>query len=114
MDSRSIPKFLHQTKKSVGRLVPRKHRLVNQGQCSGAEIKEFANLEGAVLKPNNLSGPLWSGPEQRTMVKRKVNEKICPCIYPSVFGSSVEKGTYLATAQEFQKKKDTAGRQKKF
>jgi hypothetical protein len=69
-----------------------------------AEIKELANLTSAVLKPDNLSGLLWSGPEQRTMVKRKVHEKICPCVYPFVFGSSVEKGTYLATAQEFQKK----------
>ncbi|KAK1663294.1 hypothetical protein QYE76_051453 [Lolium multiflorum] len=59
MDTRGIPKFFHQTKKSVGRLVPRKHRLVNQGQCSSAEIKELANLTGAVLKPDNLSGTFW-------------------------------------------------------
>jgi hypothetical protein len=94
MNTRGISKLFHQAKKSIGSFISREHSLVNKGQGSSAEIKEFANLTGAVLKPDNLSGPLWSGPEQTAVVKRKVNEEIRPYIHPFIFSSSVEKRTY--------------------
>jgi hypothetical protein len=63
MDFRSISKFLHQTKKCIRCFVARKHRLVNKRQGPSAEVQEVANLGGAVLKPDNLSGPFWGSPE---------------------------------------------------
>jgi hypothetical protein len=35
------------------------------------------------------------------MVKGKVNKEVCPSVYPLFFGSSVKKGTYQETVQEF-------------
>ncbi|KAK1618579.1 hypothetical protein QYE76_024096 [Lolium multiflorum] len=91
MNTRGISKLFHQAKKSIGSFISREHNFVNKGQGSSAEIKDIANLIGAVLKPDNLSGPLWSGPEQIAVVKRKVNEEIHPFIHPFIFSNNVEK-----------------------
>jgi hypothetical protein len=100
MNTRGISKLLHQSKKSIGSFISREHSLVNKGQGSRAEVKEFANLAGAVLEPDNLLGPLGSGPEQTAVVKRKVNEEVRPYIHPLIFSSSVENRTYQAKEQE--------------
>jgi hypothetical protein len=94
MNTRGISNLFHQSKKSIGSFVSREHGFVNKGQGSRAEVKKFANLTGAVLEPDNLLGPLGSGPEQTAVVKRKVNEEILPYIHPFIFSSSIEKRTY--------------------
>lgn len=98
MDLRGISKLLHQAKKSIGCFVPRKHCFINQRQGSGTGIQEIANLTGVVLKSDNLSGPFWSSPEQTAMVKGEIDEQVGPRVYPIIFSSNIEKGTYLTIA----------------
>jgi hypothetical protein len=74
VDPRGIFKLLHQAKKSIGCFVPRKQCFINQWQGSGTGIQEIANLAGAVLESDDLSGPFWSSPEQTAVVKGEIDE----------------------------------------
>ena len=84
--------------------VLRKHGVINHRQGPGTEVKEVASLRGAILKSDNLAGPLWGSPKQRTMVKGKVNKEVRPSIYPLFFGNSIGDGTYSSNKAENFKK----------
>jgi hypothetical protein len=104
MDTASILEPFHQFRKSFWLDVPRKHGVVNHGQGLGTEVKEIASLRGAILKSDNLAGPFWGSPKQRTMVQGKINKEGCPSIYPLFLGSSISKGTYQNKEVETFKK----------
>jgi hypothetical protein len=93
MNSLNTFKLVHQFRKSFGLQIPRKHGVVNHGECLCAEVEIFPNLRSTILKSYNLSGPVRGRPKAGAVLLSKSNKNLGPRINTLVLGSSIQERT---------------------
>jgi hypothetical protein len=94
VDIAHIVKLAHKFSKILGLRITRKHGILNHGQGTVVEVKEFSSLGSSVLKLDNTATASLVRPEINVIGPGKMCKALNPCIYPLFFGSSVQKRTH--------------------
>jgi hypothetical protein len=83
--------LIHQVRESFWLSVPRKHGIINHGQCLCAEVEKFTDLTSTTLKPHDLTGSICGSPKIGVVLKSKPNENLGSRVNAPVFGGSIQK-----------------------
>jgi hypothetical protein len=93
MDSTNTLELIHQVRKSFRLKIPRKHGIVNHGQCLRAEFKILPNLNGTILESNNSLGAILASPKITAILSREPQKDFNSRVNALIFSNSINKGT---------------------
>jgi hypothetical protein len=94
LNSFNVFELLYQGRKFFGLGIARKHGLINHTQHFLAAFNKYSSLGSAILKLDNSATAHLICPKINIVVLGKTCECFNPQVYPLVFGSRIQKGTY--------------------